>query len=386
MQSHSPYASSVIKILCAFTLSALLLCTPGIERPAQAAGWFDFNWSYRKKVTIDHTKVGGNLTNFPVLIGLDKDSDLASNTQADGDDILFTSSDGTTKLDHEVEKYEGDSGELLAWVRIPTLSSTADTEIYMYYGNPSATNQENGTEVWDDHFHGVWHLSESASPSKDSTSYANHGNGVNSPSYGAAGMIDGCVDFGTKDCGVVMPDNNSLDVCNSDFTVSVWCKKYVSTNYHDSISPFCKCNSRILYPGTNEWCLATYDFNMNDIFRFAIEIGTTFYDVQDDTTLDLYTWYHVVGVRDGTTLRLYVNGVEKATASCSSGSVNNVIGRNIIMGYWERDPVRSFRGSSDEARISFTARSAEWIQTCYANQADPSSFIKRDDPEPKGMP
>ena len=34
------------------------------------------NWSYRKKITIDNTKVSANLTNFPVLINLSSDSDL----------------------------------------------------------------------------------------------------------------------------------------------------------------------------------------------------------------------------------------------------------------------------------------------------------------------
>jgi len=52
------------------------------------------NWQYRKKITIDYTKVPSNLTNFPVLINLSSDSDLASKAQADGDDLYFTNSSG----------------------------------------------------------------------------------------------------------------------------------------------------------------------------------------------------------------------------------------------------------------------------------------------------
>ena len=69
------------------------------------AGWYNSSWTYRKAITIDNTKVDANLTNFPVLISM-TDPDLRDNAQSDGDDILFTSSDGTTKLSHELEKYQ----------------------------------------------------------------------------------------------------------------------------------------------------------------------------------------------------------------------------------------------------------------------------------------
>ena len=66
------------------------------------------------------------------------DSDLAAHAQSTGNDILFTSSDGVTKLAHEIEIYTSATGRLTAWVKVPTLSTSADTVIYMYYGNASA--------------------------------------------------------------------------------------------------------------------------------------------------------------------------------------------------------------------------------------------------------
>jgi len=64
---------------------------------------FGEDWPYRKEITIDHTKIATNLTNFPVLINFSSDPDLAIKAQEDGDDIVFTSDDGSTKLDHEIE-------------------------------------------------------------------------------------------------------------------------------------------------------------------------------------------------------------------------------------------------------------------------------------------
>ncbi|MDP3013102.1 MAG: hypothetical protein Q8M92_02585, partial [Candidatus Subteraquimicrobiales bacterium] len=52
-------------------------------------------WTSGQKITIDHTKVAGDLENFPVMIQItDQNNPVFTSAQADGDDILFNSSDG----------------------------------------------------------------------------------------------------------------------------------------------------------------------------------------------------------------------------------------------------------------------------------------------------
>ncbi|MCJ7696728.1 MAG: hypothetical protein MUO73_00135, partial [Thermoplasmata archaeon] len=88
---------------------------------------FDYGWQYRKQITIDHTKVAGDLTNFPVLVST-IDDDLHQKVQTDGGDILFMNNAGVaTKLYHEIETYESSSGALVAWVNVPNLSASDDT-------------------------------------------------------------------------------------------------------------------------------------------------------------------------------------------------------------------------------------------------------------------
>ena len=128
--------------------------------------WYNTSWKYRKKIIIDHTKVSGDLTNFPVLISrTDTDWKDTGNGgyvgQSDGGDFVFTSSDGTTALNYEIEKYTSTSGELVAWVKIPTLSSVSDTDIYIYYGNVSVADQQNSVGVWDSNYQVALHLDES---------------------------------------------------------------------------------------------------------------------------------------------------------------------------------------------------------------------------------
>ncbi len=109
--------------------------------------------AYRKKITINHTSVSSrDLTDFPLLIALE-DAALRATShhviREEGGDIHFVASDGA-RLHHEIERYDPSTGCLKAWVRIPTLSHTADTEIYLCYGQENAASQSPGA-VWDAH-------------------------------------------------------------------------------------------------------------------------------------------------------------------------------------------------------------------------------------------
>jgi hypothetical protein len=101
---------------------------------APVVSWYDTHWMFRKEITINNAQVSGTLTNFPVLINI-ADPNLASNAQSSGNDIMFTAWDGKTPLNYEIEHYTSSTGSLQAWVEIPTLYSTPNDVIYMYYGN-----------------------------------------------------------------------------------------------------------------------------------------------------------------------------------------------------------------------------------------------------------
>src|SRR3989339_1812609 len=144
--------------------------TAPVEVDAAGERWFNDSWHFRKEITIDATKVSsGPHTNFPVLVNLTSDASLATNAQADGDDILFTSSGGATQLSHEIEKYGSSTGALVAWVKVPSLPSSTDTVFFMYYGNAAAASQQDATNVWSNGYEAVYHVNENF---LDSTSNA----------------------------------------------------------------------------------------------------------------------------------------------------------------------------------------------------------------------
>ena len=147
-------------------------------------------YSYFRTLTVDHTKVlNTDQVNFPVLVSLTSTSLATTGNgghvmSANGFDIIFTSDAAcATKLNHEVETWSGTTGQLIAWVQVPTVSQNADTTIYLCYGNNQVTtDQSNKTGVWDSNYIVVNHFANGTMLSAaDSTSNGNNGALVDGP-------------------------------------------------------------------------------------------------------------------------------------------------------------------------------------------------------------
>lgn len=194
--SFKPLSILLAVLLIVQLIGGFLFYPPLEEAQANDVSWYDSSWKYRKKITIDADQVTANLTDFPVLIST-TDSDLMSKAQSNGNDILFISADGATKLNHEIENYTSATGQLTAWIK-SDLSSTTDTVLYMYYGNGSSSDQSNATGVWDSNFQMVQHLEETSGGTDaftDSTSNSNHGTDSGNPTASSSAKIDGAWEF-----------------------------------------------------------------------------------------------------------------------------------------------------------------------------------------------
>ncbi|MEK7129903.1 MAG: DUF2341 domain-containing protein, partial [Patescibacteria group bacterium] len=222
-----------------------ILNFPPEVKEAEAA--FPTGYTYRRLIDITDAQVSsGPHTNFPIVVSstiadLKTTANGGDVTDAEGDDIIFTASDGTTQLAHEVEKYTATTGELVAWVRVPSLATTS--QIYMYYGNSSVTTFQgnvtsNGvTGVWDSNYKAAWHLKETGSPPAtwaDSTSNARTLTTFNNPIAQASGKIGNSMEVDTTDNdGADASDQVDFDV--APFTISAWIRptELPSTSGHN---------------------------------------------------------------------------------------------------------------------------------------------------------
>ena len=120
-----------------------------------------------------------------------------------------------------------ETGNLVAWVKIPTLSSTTDTIIYMYYGNAAAGTQENPNGVWDPGYVMVQHLEEVSGIHEDSTLNNNDGTAYDLASQDAVGKIDGADEFDATNDLIDVGISSSLDVFgpNQDFSIFLWARR-----------------------------------------------------------------------------------------------------------------------------------------------------------------
>jgi hypothetical protein len=140
---------------------------------------YDPSWLYRQKITIDHTLLAEDLADFPVLIThAVVQASLFTHARSEGADIVVTAGDEITRLKRELVTCDAIAGELELYVRIPSLSSLADTELYVCYGNAGAA-ETNAADTWNGDYGVVYHLKEdpggTAPQAKDSTVNAVHG-------------------------------------------------------------------------------------------------------------------------------------------------------------------------------------------------------------------
>lgn len=331
--------------------------------------WANTSFHYRKNFTIDHNKVSADLTDFPVLINI-VDADLRrGKVQDDGDDIMFTNATGT-RLAHEIETFQQSSslGVLVGWARVPTLSSTTDTILSMYYGNDTLPSQENATGVWDSGFAGVWHLAENPViyPTKDSTANDNAGT-----PHGTTIVTTSKVGYGFRFNRLAQ---DYIDIGNpaelritGALTFEGW---FYTGNPDRDQTIIAKWADTYQDMG---WELRTYVEGPGIVeFRYSADGNNAKW--AGEAVVSANQWYHVAGVFNPSSyVRLYLNGqmVSQGTVGIPAGLWDT--SESVTFGK-RTGATNYFDGTLDEIRISNVTRSAAWIGTYYNNTNNPTSF------------
>ncbi|HTS73986.1 MAG TPA: DUF2341 domain-containing protein, partial [Gaiellaceae bacterium] len=268
------------------------------------------------------------------------------------------------------ESYNSSTGALVAWVQVPAVSTTADTTIYMYFGNASASNQQNATGTWDSNYSGVYHLTNGTTLSlADSTTNArtgtNHGAGATTGDFdGGASFASASSQYSSLPAAVLPASNN--------FTVSAWFK---TTSSGVIVSE----QNQPIGSTPTTWDPLLYVDSTGKL-RGGVYAGgqPTFVS---SSTVNNGAWHYAVLVvnTSGTTQSLYLDGALVGTFSGTPEAISANV--SIGSGYtnsWTNgnNSTYYFNGTIDEVRFSnsATARSAAWIETEWGNGNSPSTF------------
>ena len=111
---------------------------------ASAQDWYDTDWQYRRKITIDNPG-GTALLNYQVRIDLDNSSFDFTNALSDGSDIVVTDLDKTSNIPFWIETWDAVGEQATIWAKVPNITISG-TSVYIYYGNPAPSVAPNPIE------------------------------------------------------------------------------------------------------------------------------------------------------------------------------------------------------------------------------------------------
>ncbi|RLS75286.1 MAG: DUF2341 domain-containing protein, partial [Planctomycetota bacterium] len=352
--------------------------------------WYNANWNYRQTVTINESMVTGtsNLSNFAVLVsvtdpGLKTTANGGNVGQADGGDFVFTSSDGTTKLDYQIESYDATTGTLLAWVEVPTLSYNVNTSLYLYYGNAAAANQWNAAGTWETNYKGVWHL---GSDYLDSTATNNDGTNSGSTNFSTAKIGSGDNFDGISD---YVSTTSSEAKTADDFTISLWFNADATDFAHHLIWQGETGGNGFGDPGFGGHP------EMNISLGSVNTAGTTFSnnlsfflgrDAADSNAINISTaftdtagWHHVVvivsNMSTSPTATMYLDGSSLGTDTGTTTETSRTSWNTDMRFGRPGAAERYYDGGLDEVRLATTTRTADWVLTEYNNQNNPGTYV-----------
>jgi hypothetical protein len=269
-----------------------------------------------------------------------------------------------TLLNYEIESFTKSTGQLIAWVQIPVLSASADTTIYMYYGNASPPAPPSPNLTWDANYKGVWHLGNGVTLSaSDSTATGN--NGIINGATAVAGEISGAANFagnatinlggGSAGAG----GTGNLD--SATFTWYGWIYTSDTTNYKDIFTAGAGG-----LPGLRLSNLNQIEYENVDSATIGLSAGT----------VPANAWTQAALTYDNSTgnFTFYLNGAPSGSGTWGASWNTFSWGyqaHSWTLGYFQYQPDMRI----DEWQLSNTVRSAGWIGTEFNNQSSPGTFL-----------
>ncbi len=330
-------------------------------------------YSYYRSITIDYTKCGtADSTDFPVLVSV---TDASFKTVANGgkvqnasgfDIAFYSDSARTTPLFWEIDQYDassGATGTCSFWVKVPTLSATANTVIYVAYGDTSISSfQSTATSVWGSNYTTVLHLPNSTTLGLlDSTSNAN--NFTNNGATAISGKIYGGLNIN----GINQETNRIFTIPVSAGTCSFWARTKVNAGSTSIPIFICRNASPVnafdmyLDNGASFW----------GWYKNGVDKRASF-NPTGVISANIWYYYTLTWTNGGTT-EIKVNATSKATTASLNATWNtsantSYIGKDALSNKFANVDV-------DEFRIANFAASSSWITSEYNNQNSPSTFF-----------
>ncbi len=322
-------------------------------------------WTYRKAIKYGTTKPAGNLTDYPVLLDVAADTDIASRLTANK--FTVVASDGETPIPFGVyPSCDGNTGRMLLRFKASplTAASTGDVMAYLYYDDSQSgvVNEDKTGTV--ESYSLFMPLEEdpggSAPQFLDWVSESNVGTsagGLSSADSVAAEVGYG-VDF--EDYEYITVSQGSAPDFSSGITMSAIFSADVDSGGGGLNRPLETGGEEFLIDWAGRKVQMRGDGSYPEALFSVVTAGVP--------TLVSGTW-------DGSNIRAYTNGsLNNTTASSTFGAAISS-GTNWLYIGINGGGFRPYAGIIDELKMSPVARSANWLAYEYENDLNNSNTV-----------
>jgi biopolymer transport protein ExbB len=368
--THSPRNDRRLapRLRVAHLIAALALFTWFAPTFAVAAsGWWNSDWQFRKAITIRLPPAASGAPSAIVLpIRLHPGNfSYFQDMQPKGGDLRFIADDGAS-LNYQIELLDPAAGLLVAWVELPLKPGVTEHAVWMYYGNPHATQPDN-TAVYDPDQLLVLHFAESQGAPQDATANR-YDPAASTAQLGVPGVIGNGARLDGHSVVRIAARPGTAIAAAGGLTFAAWVRL-------DADSP-----RAVLY--SQAQADRHVETGISGLKPYAeIVDGKRTSRAESTNAIALSRWQHVV-VSIGTEIALYLDGAP--VGSAPSGGLPGISGDVLIGGLDDSQGVGGFTGQLDEVQISKTPRSAWWAQVTALAQSPESTLVTYGTDESKG--
>ena len=336
------------------------------------------DWAVANLLELDSTQIPAAQQEFTVLVSITSNN-LKDHARSDGLDIRFTSANGYFDFQHELVSYDNTTGTLVAYVKFSDIFNFANPKCLMWYGNPSHSTPQTHGGAYASHWIAAHHLNKDPSGSApqfpDSTT-----NGHDLTSGGsmtADDLVAGqhspneAIDFDGG--GDFLSATDTAALSPTDITVLGWAKADVLTGNHTIASKWAS--------GQTSWVAYLSGTDLFVAIADTLGSSPSHYGQSAGVTFAVDTWYHLAfsydssGTDNPSRLPIYIDGTQNSPAY--TGTIHSSLldsSADFKVGNVSDLP-GDFDGLIDEAWVSNTVLSANYIQTLYNSQKSPGTFI-----------
>jgi biopolymer transport protein ExbB len=316
--------------------------------PSLAFAWWNADWGYKKKISLDVKKLQQDGVTVPgdafALVRLHTGNftyflDLAEK----GKDIRVLSGDEATPLPFYIEKLDTVNEMALIWVKLPKdIAATPEPSFWLYYGNAEAVDAQDASGAFDDSEVLAYQFDQNAV--QDLTSNANHPTEATATN-GESGLIGGAAVFDGHQIIRVPAKPSLLMSPATGWTAATWAK--IDAPQADTV----------VFQRTGAAGAVTLAIKEQTPYLQVTDASGAKKDFVGTATLVPATWQHLSVVATASDVTLYVNG---AAAGVFPVVLADLTGDMTIGA--DATNARGLVGALDELTIYKVARDANAIK------------------------